>query len=552
VNEALLHALKRNKYYYGKLLDVSHMQLEQCYTMEKRQLLNRLALGPGVLCGHHVSTAKDGTLSISPGVTLDYLGREIVVPVTISGIDPTQATDANGCLSNGKPIEDKSTIYLCYTECDTEPAPVYVSECDGVASKAHSATEERYRVVVRPGFPDDEPPALTPEQRDAIFPESPSKDFDRRVAAEQTLGGQCPAPPDMTCVVLATVTLPSGEDSMFVDQYTYRPEVFSNTVLFELIAALADRVDICCAAIHYQLSIEVTDNQNQPGKVSQPLEKAVELTVTGAAGRPSEDADVKLSTTDGELSVDNVAFATEVPTTSGPGGKINVWWRLGPNEGQQTFTATLASGASTRGIATAAAAEPPPEPPPEPPAQPDAPRVDRISPPDGEPHVDRDFIGHPEIIVDFDQEMRSEHLARPGFWLRAWWFVLGEDGRLGTAHRIKLFTDEGGNRRTATYLAEALDGGPAEGQSIAVLVIIRGSGQIVAAASQRKLDADFQGARLAPEQLDMLWNADDQFQPDGDFSDRALKKPEPFDDLPSGNGDEGGEFHSFFIVPRDQ
>ncbi len=34
-----------------------------------------------------------------------------------------------------------------------------------------------------------------------------------------------------------------------LDRFNYRTEVFSNTVLFELIAGLAARVDACCAEV---------------------------------------------------------------------------------------------------------------------------------------------------------------------------------------------------------------------------------------------------------------------------------------------------------------
>ena len=57
-----LHAPKRNKYFYGKLLDAAHMSLEQCYGIDKRRMLNRLALGPGVLCGLDVTAGADHTV----------------------------------------------------------------------------------------------------------------------------------------------------------------------------------------------------------------------------------------------------------------------------------------------------------------------------------------------------------------------------------------------------------------------------------------------------------------------------------------------------------
>ena len=70
---------KRNHFFYGKLLDEMHLRLEQNYFNGKRHLLNRLALGHGVLCGLEV-VVEDGTVWVTPGVAIDRHGREIIVP----------------------------------------------------------------------------------------------------------------------------------------------------------------------------------------------------------------------------------------------------------------------------------------------------------------------------------------------------------------------------------------------------------------------------------------------------------------------------------------
>ncbi len=351
-----LHEPKRNKYFYGKLLDVVHLQMEQCYGMEKRWLLNRLALGPGVLCGLGVTAGADGTLSISPGVAIDGCGREIIVPTARASIDPAQPTDAKGVPSRAKLTNGQSTIYLCYTECDAEPTLVYVSECDGVPTNAPSTTLEKYRVIVQPGVPGSQPASLTAQQRDAIFPQAPAAGFDRRVTAEDTLAITCPPPPDMPCVVLATVTLPSGSNPLSVDQYTYRAEVFSNTVLFELIAALAERVDACCAALHTGAdTVTVAAGNNQTAPIGDTLPNPVVLQVSDAAGKPVAAAAVTISTTvrGAELSVGAGSPAQTVNTTSDANGQISVHWLLGQDTGVQSFTATLATGGSATAQATA-------------------------------------------------------------------------------------------------------------------------------------------------------------------------------------------------------
>src|SRR5476649_2519593 len=58
----------RNRYFYGKLLDVSHFESEQAYFNEKRWLLNRLVTGYGVICGLNVGLTDDAKqIWVDPG-----------------------------------------------------------------------------------------------------------------------------------------------------------------------------------------------------------------------------------------------------------------------------------------------------------------------------------------------------------------------------------------------------------------------------------------------------------------------------------------------------
>ena len=121
----------RNRYYYSKLLDVYHLELEQNYGNLKRWLLNRLSLGSGVLCGLEVVASADGSRArVRGGVAIDGWGREIIVPTDSPPIDPRQPTDACGRPA-GEPIRGGGivTLSLCYHECQAEPSPVMVSEC---------------------------------------------------------------------------------------------------------------------------------------------------------------------------------------------------------------------------------------------------------------------------------------------------------------------------------------------------------------------------------------------------------------------------------------
>src|SRR5215467_1527080 len=97
---ALLGTLQsptRNRYFYGKMLDAQHLTLEQNYYNRLRWMMNRLSLGSGVLCGLEINPPQpDGTTTINPGVAVDALGREIIVPVQSQKFDPLKLAAQNG------------------------------------------------------------------------------------------------------------------------------------------------------------------------------------------------------------------------------------------------------------------------------------------------------------------------------------------------------------------------------------------------------------------------------------------------------------------------
>lgn len=519
-----LQAPKRNKYFHGKLLDAAHMQLEQCYGIDKRRMLNRLALGSGVLCGLGVTAGVDGTLCIDPGVAIDGCGREIVVPVARAPIDPAQPTD-----DAGKPLGDKLTdglvsIYLCYTQCDDELTDVYVADCDGTATKAPSITVERYRVIVRQGVPAAEPPELTPVQRDAIFPATPAEGFDRRVAAEETLAVTCGPAPEC-CVLLATVTLPSEDQDLAVDQYTYRAEVFSNTVLFELIAGLADRVDACCAAMHTEQTIVVVDGDAQTAHTEQALDKPVIFQVTDTGGTPAPGVVVTVATADADAGVseDNTTFTPSVSLTTDADGKVTAFWQLGSTVGPQTVTAALASGSSASAHATATPWY-------------TSPRVQYLEP-KNTAAVAHDWADNPTIAVTFDQEMDVTGLRNPEPWLRVWSFPINQDDHLEQGSRMDLGADLVG--MVTVYRGKPTD----VGRFVVLVVMSNRSADTVVSLSGIPLDTKYGGTALDDGQLNKLWDSD-TFTPDAAFSGAVR---DGGGTLPSGQPG-GGYFHAFFTV----
>jgi DNA-binding beta-propeller fold protein YncE len=157
-----LEAPSRNNYFYGKLLSEHEFRKEQFYFNNKRWLLNRLGLGEGVLCGLEVE-ARQGMLCLSPGVALDALGREIIVPEAVC-FDPWQITDECGELARELSRDVAHTIYLClaYRECETDFVPTLVTECNTGESTAASTIMETYSLTVREGSA-DRPAGLDPE-----------------------------------------------------------------------------------------------------------------------------------------------------------------------------------------------------------------------------------------------------------------------------------------------------------------------------------------------------------------------------------------------------
>ena len=84
----VLTPARRNHYFFGKILNVGDLEMEQDYGKQKRWLINRLTLGSGVVDGLSVGVS-DGRLTITDGVAFDGLGREIVIPSTVT-VDPVR------------------------------------------------------------------------------------------------------------------------------------------------------------------------------------------------------------------------------------------------------------------------------------------------------------------------------------------------------------------------------------------------------------------------------------------------------------------------------
>jgi hypothetical protein len=235
-----LTSLCRNRYFYGKLLDKMNLDLEQAYFNRKRWLLNRLTVGTGVVCGLGIAVSNDGSrLLIAPGVAIDPLGREIIVPAVSPPVDPRQPTDDCGRPA-GDPITGARTVVVClaYHECEADPVPVLVGDCCGGPTWAAGTVCERYRVLVRAA---DAPPVVPVCGLPNLFgPSSTPADVHAQLA--KRISAPCPEVTGDPVVVLARVNLPeSGPLTPDMIDLGPRPLAYSNDLLFELLFCLAEQ-----------------------------------------------------------------------------------------------------------------------------------------------------------------------------------------------------------------------------------------------------------------------------------------------------------------------
>jgi hypothetical protein len=234
-----LHTAIRNRYFYGKLLDVVHFEIEQDYFNYKRWVVNRLVLGYGVVCGLDVQL-RDGARAVvvTKGFAIDRWGREIVVASESHELELPEAYEE---LPYEQEREQKSAcdddtvcyhLVICYHECGSSPEPALGDEC-GAQNCVPSLVQERYRLEWRPGKA-PEPP------HDDCLSHLISGDRVNRRALALHVSQCCPEPPAESCLPLANVRFPRNGDKGNVDvDISVRPIVYTNDLLFELITAMS-------------------------------------------------------------------------------------------------------------------------------------------------------------------------------------------------------------------------------------------------------------------------------------------------------------------------
>jgi hypothetical protein len=267
----MLTAPRRNNYFYGKRLDVPQFRMEQDYGKHKQWLINRLTLGKGVLCGLAV-TNQHNTLSVAPGVAIDGLGREIIVNVQ-SAIDPwAPPQPCCGETPGGATTRGPSgivTLWLCYRECLTDHMPTLVSDCAVREECAPGTIVETFSLKITDGaapvlgdpawcalmLPQAGPsPTPTPTPTPTPFPTptpTPAPTALGGSGSERELlcelfDGDCSVPEGDPCVPIAVAQLQDG-NIVAIEACAYRPRVYSNATLLDMIICLALRVEECCS-----------------------------------------------------------------------------------------------------------------------------------------------------------------------------------------------------------------------------------------------------------------------------------------------------------------
>jgi hypothetical protein len=315
-----LAAFDRNNYFYGMLMDVDRFQKDQTYQVGKRWLLNRLALGSGVMCGLAVGAdpADPALLAIQPGVAIDGFGREIVVPAVFS-VDATKLTDDLGNPAGLAPTGSVVLVSLLFWETRSEPVPVLVPDCHHPGACAPATVVEDFRILVRTAAG---PPPVPAGCTLGPFPLPPEGALETLLAGK--VSAACTGVPADSTVPLARVTLPGTIDSV-----SDRPLVCSNRLLFQLIYCLADRM----AGVAGQNLLLYVSGDNQAATAGTPLPQPLIVALQDGAGNPVNGGTIVFTVKTGGGSVS--------ATTAFTSGRYQAQWTLGA-AGPQTVTASAA------------------------------------------------------------------------------------------------------------------------------------------------------------------------------------------------------------------
>jgi hypothetical protein len=252
-NTAQLAAPRRSHFFFGKMMGVEQFELEQRYGIGLRRLMNRLSLGTGILCGLEVAIGPDGKrLRVGPGVAVDPLGREIVVPGP-ADFDPLAPAGACACEGEGPPTAPgRYQLCLEYRECaaDAQPVP-FPAECAGGSEAEFGATVETFALRLCPA--PEQPPTsfacdawIRPLPGEGALPPGAAE---LRARLAELLKSRCTPATAGRCVVLGTVVLAGAPGGGLTVQGVLpegRVFLYSQAQLLDLVLCMAQTVARCC------------------------------------------------------------------------------------------------------------------------------------------------------------------------------------------------------------------------------------------------------------------------------------------------------------------
>ena len=135
-----VYPFQKNKYFYGKLLTVRDFELEQKYGDEKRYMLNRFMYGSGIICGLRVIMIDEQTISIEPGIAIDSLGREIVVPSPL--------TQKLSLIEGFENNSYSKALYLCLQYKESGKERVHATS-GSVEESQYNRIQEGYDILIK-------------------------------------------------------------------------------------------------------------------------------------------------------------------------------------------------------------------------------------------------------------------------------------------------------------------------------------------------------------------------------------------------------------------
>lgn len=204
---------ERNNYFYGKQFTVRDLLQEQSYFNEKRQLVNRMVLGWGVVCGLDVRwDPKKREFIVETGMALDCCGHEIIVcePQRVAFEDYEEQCR----VAREKPEhEGKFVLCLEYDECHAEPVELPAVGCDDEERIEFNRVRDGFKLRIKkwedacPKQPYEHVACLDRFKHDGheAGAESPDCTTEKIHDYLCKLKKDCPECEDCDCVVLATI-----------------------------------------------------------------------------------------------------------------------------------------------------------------------------------------------------------------------------------------------------------------------------------------------------------------------------------------------------------